>query len=379
MSQALDSVVFITLPDGHAIASKFPGFDPSIPLPVQLSAPGERFNPGELAPERILAGILAIFAWDQGNAHLDYYRSIINSAHPGLREEMTEAAILKIKNGDYDLGEEIFRSLRGLDPNDRQTILNLALLMDERADSLRRSGLDDDAEAFDAEAFNYYRVAIAAEPPLPDAFFNAGFFYMKQKNYRKAREALETYLKIETAATETANFRKEKAQEIVDEISGRDLDDDLFKEAYDYVMLGEEEKALESIRLFMEHHPKVWNAWFILGWALRRLERWEDARAAFVQALELGKEPDSGIETGYADICNELSICMMELGDLNAGRDWLVEALSTEPENTKVIANLGTLALRQGNREEAAGYFRTVLEIDPRDRMAGEMLKQLEA
>ena len=57
---------------------------------------------------------------------------------------------------------------------------------------------------------------------------------MKQKNYRKAREALETYLKIETAATETANFRKEKAQEIVDEISGRDLDDDLFKEAYDY-------------------------------------------------------------------------------------------------------------------------------------------------
>jgi Flp pilus assembly protein TadD, contains TPR repeats len=378
MSSPLDSVVFITIPEAHRLASSFPGFDPSIPLPVQLPAPDAQLDAAGLTSEMVLAGILAVLAWDPDNGQLDYYRSIIHSVHPALRQEMTDAAILKIRNGDFELAEEIFRALRGLDPSDMMTVLNLALLMDERGDNMRRSGLDDDADALDAEAFNLYRIAMTAEPPMPEAFFNAGFFYLKQKNFRKAREVLETYLKLETGEDETAQVRKEKAREITGEIAGRDLDDDLFMSAFELINLGQEEKALEQIRLFMEHHPKVWNAWFLLGWALRRLERWEDAKAAFVQALELGKQPGQGIESGYTDICNELAICLMELGDYEKSRQSLIAALEQESENTKVIANLGMLALRQGNQEEAAGFFRTVLEIDPNDQLAREMLARAE-
>jgi len=377
MSHPIESLVFISIPEENALAGAFPGFDPSIPLPVQLIAPNAKLEIANLTTEMILAGILTVLAYDSENSQLDYYRSIIRALHPSLREEMTEAAILKIRNGDFELAEEIFRALHGLDPEDKVTVLNLALLEDERADNMRRSGLEDEADAFDESAFIYYRDAMTAEPPIPEAFFNAGFFYLKQKNYRKAREALLTYLKIETANTETAKVRKEKAQEITDEIANRDLDDDLFKSAYDFITMGEEEKALEQIRLFMEHHPKVWNAWFLLGWALRRLERWEDARAAFVQALELGKEEDSGIAEGFTDLCNELAICLMELGDMAQSRTWLYAALEEEPENTKVICNLGTLALREGKKDEAAGFFRTALEIDPNDRMAKEMLGQV--
>jgi len=378
MAHPLDSLVFITIPAEHHLSSAFPGFDPSIPLPVQLAAPDAEFKVTELTREMVLAGILTVFAWDSENAQIEYYRSIMKAVHPGIREEMTEAAILKIRNGDFDLAEEIFRSLRGLDPEDKITVLNLALLMDERADNMRQAGLDEEAEAFDASAFEFYRDAMTAEPPVPTAFFNAGFFYLKQRNYRKAREVLETYLKIESSEDDTAKHRKEKAKEIVDNISSRDLDDDLFKSAYDFITMGDEERALEQIRLFMEHHPKVWNAWFLLGWALRRLERWEDARAAFMQALELGKVPNSGIESGYTDICNELSICLMELGELAESRRWLVSALEEDSENTKIISNLGMVALRAGNKTEAEGFFRTVLEIDPKDRLALEMLAQIE-
>jgi len=379
MSHPLDSLVFISIPEEHHLSAQVPLFDPSIPLPVQLTGPNEKFEASELSWEMILAGILTVLAYDAENAQLDYYRAILKALRPGIREEMTEAAILKIKNGDFELAEEIFMALRGLDPEDKVTVLNLALLLDERADNMRRSGMEDDADALDASAFEYYRTAMTAEPPLPEAFFNAGFFYLKQKNYRKAKGALESYLGIESAETETAQTRKAKAREIIEVISARDLDDDLFKSAFDYINMGQEEKALEQIRLFLETHPKVWNAWFILGWALRRLERWEDARVAFVQALELGKKADSGIEAGYTDICNELSICLMELGELDQSRAALISALEQESENTKVIANLGMLALRQGNKAEAAGFFRTVLEIDPKDQLCREMLAQMDA
>lgn len=384
MSHPLDSVVFIDIPEDAAVSASIPSFDASIPLPVQLSAPMERLSgtakpdTSSLTPEMILAGILTVFAYDPENAHTAYYRSIITSIHPGIREEMTEAAILKARNGDWDLAEEIFTALRGLDPEDPRGVLNLALLNDQRADSFRNAGMDEEAEACDGRAFDYYRIAMAAEPPLTEAFFNAGFFYLKQKNYRKAKEALETYLKLETGEGDTVKSRVEKARTIVGEISSRDLDDDLFKAAYDYITMGEEEKALESVRLFLEHHPRVWNAWFLLGWALRRLERWEDAKAAFTQALELGKEGNSGIETGYVDICNELAICLMELGEFAQSRSWLASALEQDPENVKIMSNLGTVALREGKREEAASFFRAALEFDPKDRLAAQMLQELE-
>ncbi len=377
MAHPLDSVVFITLPETHHLSVEHPSFDSSIPLPVQLTSRDTEFEASTLTLEMILAGILTVLAYDKDNAHLGYYRALLLSAKSEIRTELTEAAILKVRNGDFELAEEIFLALHGLDPEDSLPVLNLALLLDERADNLRRAGLEEDAEACDAEAFRYYKAAMIAEPPLPDAFFNAGFFYIKQQNYRKAREALETYLSIETRDTVTVHQRKDKARQIIDGISTRDLEDDLFKQAFDEINLGHEESALEKIRLFLEHHPAVWNGWFLLGWALRRLERWEDAKAAFLQTLELGKKEGSGIETGYTDICNELSICLMETGDLVNSRKWLISALETESENTKIIANLGMVALKEGKKQEAAGFFRTVLEIDPRDQLAREMLAQL--
>ena len=55
----------------------------------------------------------------------------------------------------------------------------------------------------------------------------------------------------------------EKAQEIVNDINSKNLDDELFKSAYDFIRLGQEEKGLEAIKQFLEN-PKVWNAWFCL-------------------------------------------------------------------------------------------------------------------
>ena len=202
-----------------------------------------RGSPDHLTAEMILAGILTVLAYDIDNAHIEYYRTLIRAVHPEIRTEMTEAAILKIHNGDFDLAEEIFLSLKGLDPEDRVTTLNLALLYDERADSLRTSGLDEDAEAYDNLAFEYYRASMTADPPIPDAFFNAGYFYLKQKNFRKARECLESYLELEDGTSETAKIRKERASSVIETIASRKLDDDLFKTAYDNIIMGNEEEA----------------------------------------------------------------------------------------------------------------------------------------
>lgn len=374
----LDSVYFINLGEKFKLSDNALQIDPTIPLPVQKKdseGPGS-FDMSELTEEQILSGLLTIMAYDPQNKNILYYRSILKQARPNLKKELTEAAILKTKNEDFDLAEEIFAALRGFDPEDMPTVLNTALFFDQRADSYRRSGLNDDADAYDEDALRYYKDAMNAEPSLPDAFFNGGFFFMKKRNYTEAKGCFETYLALTCDETdesmgENGLYKKNRAQELLNNINNRNMEDDHFNAAYDLINRGEEEKGLDEIRLFLQKNPKVWNAWFMLGWGLRRLGRYEDAKKAFEKTLTC----DGG---KTADTFNELSICYIELDDLQNAKKSLEKALSLEPENTKIISNLGYLALKEGNPSVAASYFQTVLEYDPNDKIALAELSKLD-
>ena len=377
-SNPLESIYFINIPKLEMSSSSSFEIDPTIPLPVQKKI-GENeadFNPKEINPEQILAGMLTILAYDSKNQHLDYYRSILKKVKPDLKKELCEAAILKTKNEDFDLAEEIFRALIGYDPEDVAIILNMALFLDQRADSYRNSGLFEDADAYDTDAYSYYEQAMNAEPPLPDVYFNVGFYYMKQHKYREAKDAFETYLALtcETSDDEMGEngiYKKERAQEIINNINNQNMDDEAFKAAYDLISSGQEEKGLEQVRDFLQSNPKVWNGWFMLGWGLRRLERYSEAKQAFLEALKCGGDTNS-------DTYNELSLCYVQEKDFAEAKKCLLKAFSIEPESTKIISNLGYLALAMGNKQEARDYFTAVLEFDPKDRIAASELAKLE-
>ena len=144
------------------------------------------------------------------------------------------------------------------------------------------------------------------------------------------------------------------------------------KTAYDLISSGQEEKGLLEIRDFLSNNPKVWNAWFMLGWGFRRLEKFAEAKQAYEEALKCeGGDKNS-------DVYNELSLCYVEEKNFTEAKKCLLKAYELAPESTKVISNLGYLALAQGNKQEARNYFTTVLEFDPKDKIAANELLKLE-
>ncbi|MDY5918888.1 MAG: tetratricopeptide repeat protein [Treponema sp.] len=374
----LESIYFITIPENFIQSEDAFKIDTSIKLPVQKKvneAPGN-FNPSEITTEQILAGILTVLAYDKKNENLDYYRSIILKVKPNIKKELCEAAILKTKNEDFDLAEEIFLALKGLDPEDVAITLNMALFLDQRADSFRNAGLIEEADAYDSDAIGYYTEAMEADPPLADAFFNAGFFYMKQHKYRDAKDAFETYIALTCDLSdedlgESGVYKKERAQEIVNNITNQNIDDEAFMRAYDLISKGEEEKGIEQIRKFLVNNSKVWNAWFMLGWGLRRLQRFSDAKLAFEEALKCGGNENP-------DTYNELSLCYIQEKNFDEAKKCLLKAFEMDSENTKIISNLGFLALAQGDKQQARNYFTAVLEFDPKDKIAANELLKLE-
>ncbi|GHT75837.1 hypothetical protein FACS1894124_7670 [Spirochaetia bacterium] len=352
--------------DGSAENGREFTIDPAIPIPVELP-PGETaLDFDTLSWEMILAGMLRVISIntvppvpDLTPETISYYRRFVLTVKPDIMGEFTEAAILHARNGAFDAALEILSALRGLFPQSAEVLLNRALVLENRADALERTGREAEAEAENGRAGDAYAELVTLNPPFPNGLFNAGFFYMKRHAFDQARTCFSAYIPL---AEEPE--KKERACAMVREITTRSLDDEIFREAYDCIRLGDEEQGLLKIREFLEHHPNVWNGWFILGWALRKQRRWDDGAAAFRQAIELGG--------GGSNTRNELAICLMEQGDYPAARKELELALREEPENIKIISNLGVLALKKGEDDEAAAFFRTVLELEPEDPIAKE-------
>jgi tetratricopeptide (TPR) repeat protein len=354
------------LPHDHDHHDSF-DVDASIPLPVELENGAETLDPETLTWEMILSGMMRIVAADIEAPYpgvepqwINYYRRFVLAVKPEIYNELTSAAIVKAENFDFDMALEILGLLEGLftkdTPQASGILLNRAIMLEEQAEALEKTG-SEEAVRIDEEALAAYEKLLMMEPPLPDALFNAGFFFIRRKDYARARSCFNAYLPV--AGDEE---KKEQAEALAKDIENRGLDDESFREAIELIRSDEDEEGLLTIKDFLERHPTVWNGWFVLGWALRKLERWEDGLVSFKKAVELGA--DAG------DIRNEMAICLIELGDLENARKELEAALREDPENVKIISNLGVVALKNGDDDEAAAFFRTVLELDPNDPVA---------
>jgi tetratricopeptide (TPR) repeat protein len=324
-----------------------------------------------LSWEMILSGMIRVVSdhrvrpAELDDEDINYYRRFVVVVKPGIMGEFTEAAILKARNGDYDMALEIIAALEGLFPLAQEVLLNKALIMEDMADALERAGRKKEAEDRSARVHEIYQKLLFQDPPFPNVFFNAGFFYMKRRDFDKAKECFSAYIPL------SDNLEKRnRALSFVREIGRHSLDDEIFREAYDFIRIGDEQQGLLKVKDFLQRHPDVWNGWFILGWALRKLGRWEDGAAAFRKTIELGG--------GNSDTRNELAICLMEQGDYAAARKELEISLREDPENVKLISNLGVLALKKGDNDEAAAFFRTVLELESEDPIALQGLAALQ-
>lgn len=405
MTNPLDDICYIHLDpaslgrsrsggDGDAGSPFVFDADASIPLPVRRD--GANGGEGEdsegeisidsITVESVLSGILTIAAHDVHNKNLDYYRRLLLSSRPNIKKELTEAAILCARNEEWDDADEMFLSLMGLFGEDTSVVLNRALFLDQRASSYRRSMLDEDADALDEQALSLYKKAMDSTDPPPDAFFNAGFFYMKSHSYSEAKGCFETYVALTSDASdeelgEGGIYKRERAQEIVNYIRNQGVDDEHFQKAYSLISGGHEEEGMEEVRLFLQSNPKVWNAWFLLGWALRRLARYGEAKESFEKALELARTDGARGDDWKDALCNtynELAICLMECGSIQDAKGALLKALSIDSENPKVMSNLGFVSLKEGKKDEARGYFLAALEYDKNDKIAMHALKSLE-
>jgi tetratricopeptide (TPR) repeat protein len=360
----LDRILYISIPEN--IEQELNGFtiDSSILMPVEIPLGETDLQVQDLSWEMIIAAMLKLFAWDPDHKDIEYYRKFIHSVQPGINEEMTQTGIIKAGNKDYEIAEEIFRALANYKPEIEQNLTNLALVFEEQAELYENQQNYELSGKKADEAFETYKWALKEYPNSEEVTFNIGSFYLKHGNMGKAIELLSRFSSI----TENAE-KKEHVSEILKKIKDISKDDTVFNEAYELIKIGKEESGISRIKSYLKLNPDIWNAWFLLGWAYRRMGDYESGREALTKCLTLN-------ETNI-DTYNELCICHLELGEYGECRKKLANALRLDGENIKIISNFGILALKENNPEEAMGFFKTVLEIEPDDQIAKKYIEFL--
>jgi tetratricopeptide (TPR) repeat protein len=361
--RALSSVVFVQLPGKTLESLGLAGLDDGAAIPVQTPGPIARFDASMVNAESIVAGMLRVLAWQPENKFADRYREIVRSLRPDLLAELSDAGIAKAQDKEWEIAEEIFLALVGLYPEAPEPLLDLALLREEHAKLFREETEETKADSEDDLAYECYRKLLSMEPPFAPAYYHAAFFFVRKRGFDRAVSLFTSFIGLSDDEGKVS-----RAKEVLKKLQDLGYLDTTFKEAYDFIQLGEEEKGLEKAMEFVGKYPTVWNGWFLAGWAQRRLGRWKEAEEAFARAVSLGAQ-----ET---DTFNELALCQIELGDLAAARSSLEKALRIEPENVKIIVNLGALAYRMGKKGEALGFFRSALVIDPDDALAKDWIEK---
>ena len=402
MKMEKTSVIFLAVPPSLGDEIKAFEVNPSILLPAELEPGKKSLDPATLTWEMIVSGMLRVISVQAGNGPegnaprrapnagdivhenemsgippdwIDYYRGFVFTVKPEIYHEFTSAAIVKAENSEFDMALEINAILEGLFPRSPGVLLNKALILEKKAEALDKNSHGAERENVEAcmqAALEAYEAAMAVKPVLPDTLFNAGFFFMYRRDFARARDCFSRYVSMGEEAgnlEEISEEKKKQAEKIIRDISDQGLDDESYREAYECISGGNDEMGLVKIREFIERYPRVWNGWFVLGWALRKLGRYADGLEAFRKTTELGG--------ANSDTRNEMAICLMELGDLKGARKELEHALQEESTNIKIISNLGVLAMKTGKREEAAAFFRTVLELDPNDPLAIHFLEEI--
>jgi hypothetical protein len=357
----LSHIVYISLPEKLSASAGDFKLDPKVPLPVQLQPGQKSIDPEQVTLEAIVAAMIEIIAYKAEDPHFEYYKNFVLAAQPTAIEELNTAAIAKQQQKDYEFSEELFLAVYHMLPQPASCI-NLAMLYSFRAKEAQSEKNDKVTDFFLEKALHTLEEGLERFGENDQILAELGSFEAFLGNVEEAEDYLTRYMKVAEEGE-----KKQKLKRLLKDIRLQIDSDTEIKQAYDYMMLQEEEKALSVIEKFLANNPKIWQGHFIKAWALRTQKNYEEAEKSLLECLKLGEK--------NSEIYNELSICSLEKGDRELAKSYLDIAVELDEENLTYLSNLAYLYLTDKQYDEAKEWIEKSRRIAPEDAQIQAMMK----
>ena len=292
-------------------------------------------------------------AWDTGNENYSYYRDLLLDIQPDVVKELNLAAIARSRKEDYEFAEELMLAVNHLS-DAPESYINLAVLYAQMTVKLHKEKNDTLADMYDDKIIAILNECRDRHPDYAPTYSEISAFHMRHGDVESARDYLSRYTELETDRKKKAD-----AEKTLDSINGMLNSKDRIMYAYDKMMMGCPDEAVEVMDKYIAEGSKQWESYFIRGWAKRVLEDFKGAQEDLLESLR--------IDGRNAEVYNELSICARESGDTELAKSYLQIAVDLDGEDVVYLTNLAFLHLGSGEFAESRELLEKARTIDPED------------
>lgn len=359
MQKELKDIRFITLPESRTFGNTT--IDSSIPLPIQ-------FPEGSLVDDidfnSIVAGLIKVVAWAPENENIAYYKKLLLEMQPDVVKELNLAAIAKSNKKEFEFAEELMLAVKNLS-DAPESYINLAVLYAQMTVQLHKDKNDTLADMYDDRIISILNECREKHEKYAATYSEISAFHMRHGDIENARDNLARYVELEKNAK-----KREQAQKTLDSINRMLTSRDEIMYAYDKMMMGCPDDALEAMNKYIAANDKRWESYFIRGWAKRVLEDYSGAQIDLLESLRL--------DGSNAEVYNELSICARESGDTELAKNYLEIAVDLDGEDVIYLSNLAFLHLASGEFSECRELLEKARAIDPEDPQLKYLISEYE-
>lgn len=359
MQKELKDIRFITLPDERKIGDVAIRAD--IPIPVQ-------FPQGSVTDDidfnSIVAGLIKIVAWDSENKDIEYYKKLLLELQPDVVKELNLAAIAKSKKKDFEFAEELMLAVNHLS-DAPESYINLAVLYAQMTVELHKKNDDTKADMYDDKIIAVLNECKSRHEKYAATYSEISAFHMRHGDIESARDYLAKYTELEKDKK-----KRDQAQSTLKSIEKMLSSKDQIMYAYDKMMMGCADDALEIMNKYIASNEKRWESYFLRGWAKRVLEDYSGAQKDLLESVR--------IDGKNAEVYNELSICARESGDTELAKSYLQIAVDLDGDDVIYLSNLAFLHLASGEFEESRELLEKARKIDPEDPQLKYLIEEYE-
>ncbi len=348
MQKELKDIRFITLPEERKIGEV--SMSGAVPLPIQFP---EGSVTEDIDFNSIVAGLIKVVAWDPENRNIDYYKQLLLELQPDVVKELNLAAIAQSNKREYEFAEELMLAVNHLS-DAPESYINLAVLYAQMTVDLHRKNRDTEADMYDDKILAILNECREKHPDYAPTYSEISAFHMRHGDVESARDYLAKYTELEQDRK-----KREEAMHTLKSIEKMLSSKDQIMYAYDKMMMGCPDDALEIMDKYIASNEKSWEAFFLRGWAKRVLEDYSGAQKDLLESIR--------IDGKNAEVYNELSICARESGDTELAKSYLQIAVDLDGEDVIYLSNLAFLHLASGEFEESRELLEKARRIDPED------------
>ena len=357
-----DKLIYVTLPSSFALDLGGFRLDPSIEVPFSVAENREKLESSDYTVENLLSGLITSVAEDENGENYTYYKNLVNAIDPEIVTKLNQAAIAKEQKGEYDFALLLFKAVYHLLPQSASCI-NLATLYSYMAVEKSKKGEDNRNDIKKARETLEGGLALFGEDE--DLLYECAAFEAFMGNLEESKEYMDRYFSVATEGE-----KKEEMKKTYKEVCFKIDNSEKIEEAYDFLSLGESDKALPAIESFITNNPKIWNGYFLKGWAERIKNEFGEAKKNFLKCIELGES--------NAEIYNELGLCELGEGNSELAELYLESAYDLDSENLTVLTNLAFLSLERGDYDKSREYLEKARYLAHDDKLVDHLIKKYE-